>query len=281
MLVKSIVLLLFTDRDKFSPHEMGDLVPLVFKLNRQAPDSLLFVKEHKSRDGSTNLPLDRTLFVLNIPPCVDEDSVKQLFAFCGSIENVYLNIKPTAGTDERESNLIKDFKCSDGFKFAYIVFQNPSGLKKALHRNANSDKPVLFGEENSVPLLTCLFNKSRNAQIVDPENLKKKINDFMAEYDEKVELEKQKAKEMDGVPDEEGWITVTKHGKTPVTPRTDSTNVKLIAKQKKKSKNVLVNFYASQIKESKLEKLESFKKEYQEQREKIEKMKLRRKFKPY
>ena len=41
---------------------------------------------------------------------------------------------------------------------------------------------------------------------------------------------------MDGQPDEDGWITVTRHGRKKVTPRTEAINQKAIAKEKKKKK---------------------------------------------
>lgn len=255
-------------------------MPRVFKPNHEAPDSYLFVKQNEVRDVNTNLPSDRTLFASNIPPCANEDSVKKLFSSCGSIENVHLNRKPTVASDENVSKFCKDSVGLNRFNFAYIVFENPSSLKKALQQNSHADKSVLFGEESSATVLTHLLKKCK-AQVRDPENMKKVVNDFMVGYDKKIELEKQKAKEMDGVPDEEGWVTVTRHGKNAVTPRTDAANARLVEKHKKRSQKALLNFYASQMKESKMEQLAVLKKGFEAQKEKIEQMKLSRKFKPY
>ena len=46
----------------------------------------------------------------------------------------------------------------------------------------------------------------------------------------------EKAKEMEGVPDEEGWITVTKHGKNKATPFTEARKKHLTYKERKKRK---------------------------------------------
>ena len=44
-------------------------------------------------------------------------------------------------------------------------------------------------------------------------DLKREIDSYMDEYDAKVVEEKQKAKEMEGIPDEDSWTTVTRVGK--------------------------------------------------------------------
>jgi hypothetical protein len=44
-------------------------------------------------------------------------------------------------------------------------------------------------------------------------DLKVEIDSYMDEYDTKMEGEKRKAKEMEGIPDEDGWTTVTRVGK--------------------------------------------------------------------
>ena len=54
----------------------------------------------------------------------------------------------------------------------------------------------------------------------------------------------EKAKEMEGVPDEEGWITVTKHGKNKATPFTEARKKHLTYKERKKRKEkVLLDFF--------------------------------------
>ena len=59
---------------------------------------------------------------------------------------------------------------------------------------------------------------------------------------------------MEGVADEDGWITVTSHGKNKGVARTEAnqTNLKKRARAKKKQKELL-NFYNHQLRESKRE----------------------------
>lgn len=52
--------------------------------------------------------------------------------------------------------------------------------------------------------------------------------------------EKTKALENEGVPDDEGWITVTRHNKkNKPTPRTEAMEAKLTDKEKKKKTNMV------------------------------------------
>lgn len=52
--------------------------------------------------------------------------------------------------------------------------------------------------------------------------------------------EKTKALENEGVPDDEGWITVTRHSKkNKPTPRTEAMEAKLTDKEKKKKTNMV------------------------------------------
>lgn len=54
--------------------------------------------------------------------------------------------------------------------------------------------------------------------------------------------EKTKALENEGVPDDEGWITVTRHSKkNKPTPRTEAMEAKLTDKEKKKKTNMVRN----------------------------------------
>ena len=60
-------------------------------------------------------------------------------------------------------------------------------------------------------------------------NIKKKLQEV------------EKAKEEEGVPDDEGWITVTRHGKTKTTPFTEAHKKHLTQKEKKKRKEKVHN----------------------------------------
>jgi len=48
--------------------------------------------------------------------------------------------------------------------------------------------------------------------------------------------DRQAAREAEGVPDDEGWVTVTRYGKSKGAPRTEAHEKRLSKKEKKKRK---------------------------------------------
>lgn len=67
--------------------------------------------------------------------------------------------------------------------------------------------------------------------------------------------EEEKAKEEEGVPDEEGWVKVTRRGRRPVLPRTEAASLRVLEREKRKrARKELLNFYAWQHRETKMER---------------------------
>lgn len=61
--------------------------------------------------------------------------------------------------------------------------------------------------------------------------------------------------EEEGVPDEEGWVKVTRKGRRPGLPRTEAANLRALEREKrKKARKELLNFYAWQHRETKRER---------------------------
>lgn len=59
----------------------------------------------------------------------------------------------------------------------------------------------------------------------------------------------------EGVPDAEGWVKVTRRGRRPVLPRTEAASLRVLEREKRKSaRKELLNFYAWQHRESKMER---------------------------
>lgn len=54
------------------------------------------------------------------------------------------------------------------------------------------------------------WKAAHDAKICDPEELQAEIDSFMQEYDKETNKEEKKQKELEGKPDEEGWVTVTR-----------------------------------------------------------------------
>lgn len=70
--------------------------------------------------------------------------------------------------------------------------------------------------------------------VCNPTALQAEIDKYMTQYDEEQEREKRLALEQEGVPDEDGWVTVTRHGKNKGAPRTETMEKKVTSKNRKK-----------------------------------------------
>lgn len=67
--------------------------------------------------------------------------------------------------------------------------------------------------------------------------------------------EEAKAKEEEGVPDDEGWVKVTRRGRRPVLPRTEAASLRVLEREKRKrARKELLNFYAWQHRQTKMER---------------------------
>ncbi|VTJ70406.1 Hypothetical predicted protein [Marmota monax] len=166
-----------------------------------------------------------------------------------------------------------------GFQVAYVVFQKPSGVSAALTLRG----PLLVSTE-SHPVKSGIHKwiSDYADSVTDPEALRVEVDTFMEAYDQKIAAEEEKAKEEEGVPDEEGWVKVTRRGRRPVLPRTEAASLRVLEKEKRKrARKELLNFYAWQHRETKMEHLAQLRKKFEEDKQRIELMRAQRKFRPY
>ncbi|XP_067830830.1 ribosomal RNA-processing protein 7 homolog A [Heptranchias perlo] len=243
----------------------------------------LYLKEHRVRGASdVTRPQDRTLFVLNLPPYCTKECVRRLFSQCGPVTSVELQEKPGPGTkSEAQQSKFFPGRSSQGFRVAYVVFKSPAGLKSAGSLNlrepwvlSTSDHPVKTGLQKWI--------RDYRSNITDPGELQSDIDQFMQQHDQRVAEVEARAEEEDGVPDEEGWVKVTRRGRRPGFSRTEAGNLRAIQREKRKrAQKELLNFYSWQHRDSKREHIAQLRKKFEEDKQKIALMRAERKFKPY
>ena len=134
------------------------IIKLKYDLTYDAYREVLFC-EHKTEKPCPEKPLKRTLFLSKVPPWANECGLKRVFACNGSVQKVFLSKKASSGlTDEdsRDYSGVDRFlwpaKDTSGFKFAYVVYEKPSSVTKALHTMDLSRPYILSDDEN--PTLT-------------------------------------------------------------------------------------------------------------------------------
>ncbi|NXI61112.1 RRP7A protein, partial [Anseranas semipalmata] len=250
---------------------------------RQRSPHCLLVKEHRVREGPGDAhPPHRTLFVLNVPPYCSPDSLSRLFARCAPVQAVDIRDKP--GPGEKAEKLKSKFfnhRTATGFRVAYVVFRKPAGIQAA--KALSQEGPLLISTD-SHPVKTGVSKWiARYADsVVDREELKAEVDAFMQDYDKKIAEEEAKAAKEEGVPDEEGWVKVTRKGRKPGLPRTEAANLRVLEREKRKrARKELLNFYAWQHRETKREHIAQLRKKFEEDKQRIALMRAQRKFRPY
>lgn len=181
-------------------------------------------------------------------------------------------------SNPNESSLFQPSLHTVGFKVAYIVFKSVMALQKCLTM------------KQLIPLSTKDFQvntgirrwiKEYNDSIIDETLMQAEIDNFMKIYDEEESRKMQHEKSLQEA-DDEGWITVTKHGRKPGFARKESVENKIKQKDKAgKKRKELLNFYTFQIRESKMKHLVSLRQKFEEDKKRIALLKQSRKFKPF
>ncbi|KAK5856676.1 hypothetical protein PBY51_008257 [Eleginops maclovinus] len=246
----------------------------------------LYVKEHKVRaERSSHRPMDRTLFVLNIPPYCSEDVVKRMFSEFGSVQSVELRDHP-GSSHESGPKISKVFRpaAKQGFKVGYVVFENASSIKAAKSHPHNVPL-VVSTKEHPVRTGTQKWIQQYSDSFVHTDKLQQTVDSFMEGYDKrkKEEEERQKEEAEQQQEDEEGWVKVTRGSKgTKARPHSEAANKKTLQKEiRKKKRKELMNFYTWQHRNTQKEHIAELRKKFEEDKQRIALLRAQRKFKPY
>lgn len=228
------------------------------------------------RDHAKDKPSGRTLFVVNIPPYVDEKGVANAFHEAGKVQSVQLSLKPntTESTTERFTPEIQ----KPSFRVGYIVFTKVAELDKALKL---SELAPMNLKQHKILTGMSKWMEQYNSSILTQTSLKEKVENFMKRHDAETKKAEDKEKELEQE-DDEGWVTVTKRGKVQSFARSEKVENKIMQKEEKnKNRKELKNFYTFQIRESKMKHIVTLRQKFEEDKRKIAQIKQSRRFKPF
>lgn len=252
----------------------------------------VYVMEHKTSTPCPQKPLGRTLYLTCVPPWATAPSLKSIFEEYGPVQEVYLEKRPHPGPNQDESeglsrylHPLSDTRVGFGFRFAYVVYKNAAGMRKALSAPDLSRTRIVSQPTDPIPIGIRKWKIEYNSGILlesDIETLKAEIKDFTDSFDKEKDNAVKKAEE-EAEPDEDGWVTVSRHtSKKPVVGRSEKVQMRLkAAAEKKRKRKELDNFYKFQMKDAKLKRIEDLKSKFETDKQKQIKMKQDRKFKPY
>lgn len=164
---------------------------------------IIYCKQHSVRQNSEVTPNLKTLFTLGWPPYCYPETVEGLFSRAGTVKKVFLQENPGSVETKLQAKQVA------GFSVGYVVFTSEKDLDNALKLCHSSD-PI------PCALSRCGLAKWSSEYMQD--RLRVGLLEEMAEvgvacYDKQREEAELARKKKAGVPDEDGWITVTR--KTP------------------------------------------------------------------
>ncbi|XP_065846640.1 ribosomal RNA-processing protein 7 homolog A-like [Oscarella lobularis] len=260
---------------------MNDFKCLPVKFDEESTHPhFLYIKKHQLRQNEANVPAERTLFVVGVPPYCTDESLKNIFKVNGDVAAVCTRRKPgslrPASPDESKSEFFATQSPIRGYKVAYVVFREESSVERALRMNPTLERyfstvecPIVMGIRK--------WKRQYENRWIDPEAVRTEIEDYMARFDEETAKTRSELESLRGQADDEGWVTVTSLRSN----HTERNRGALKREKKKKKEKELMNFYQFQQRETKREQIAQLRKKFEEDKQKIAAMKEARKFRPY
>jgi len=230
--------------------------------------SQFFARPHVSRADDTTLPAKRTLFILNVPLHVSADSLAAAFEHKGA--------QPTAHMSGESADA----------RSAHLVFDEPAALRRALARKKPLELPATAAESAASATGA---RESRAA-------LQERVGSFMEQF-EAAEVERERAEDaLHNQVDDDGFVLVTrkKTGRSTSTDQASGATVQVASasgaaadepggggppKKKRKAMDTS-DFYHFQQHEKKREQLLKLREQFEQDKERIARMRATRKFKP-
>lgn len=234
----------------------------------------IFIKKYRSEKKSADKPVGKTLSVLNIPPYVTEEALARVFSIAGPVEKVSL-IDSYKNADKTKYQIKSDFfeeKIPFKFLIGFVVFKKSESVDLTLRLK---ELPPVNTEDHPVLTGIAKWTASYNKRTVNADDMQKDIDEYMKHYDKVKKLGATQEND-----DDDGWVTV---GKKDGFKQKESVVSKLeqkIQNQRKKTKS-MSNFYSFEMRESKKQQLMDLRSKFEQDKLKMQSMKLNRKFKPY
>lgn len=271
----------------------------------QSVRSYLFVKKHEPKEADENA--ERSLFIANIPVTTNGQLVRHLFQTqlaAGVVENVtFLDPNgrdhPATPIQSRKQSRKRKRITADDLELqldtqylpstwdsqflpvgshcvALFVDRQSAELSfKSVKKASKAGKEIVWGEglEDTLPLQGSSRYSYHNAhQFASRPEMVNLVENFMTSYNHMMELRSREQVRKRQIPDDEGFITVSKGFKG--AARKDHAE-EMASKQKEKNKP-LENFYRFQMREKRKEQQAEMIKRFEEDKRRVEELKRRR-----
>lgn len=262
----------------------------------------LYIKEHHHHcptplaNQQKKIPIGPSLFVSNVPIDTTHDHLKYLFnELGGRVHQVFFSftLHPSYTEENTIDNIAEEKEILEN-KDTWSVWRRPilrSGswtiveflekedVQRILQNASNKKLKYIWGQNippNRLPDLGYQhYWDHYHLTYPSHEALQKSIDKYMSAFYSLEEKKKRLRKRQRTEPDEEGFITVARGGRTGAGRINDNLKIQ----EKKKNKYILHDFYKFQTQEGKKKKITELKKKFKEDREKIQELKEKKRFK--
>lgn len=254
---------------------------MIFTHNNTKHKRQIFIQKHAGKRTSDEKPLGKTLFVINIPPYINETQLRSAFSSFGNIENIIISASVADSSHEttntnHSSKYFCEAKPIFGFKVAHIIFKSTKTLEKTLKASK------LEVKDNATALCVGIEKWTQNYldSLIDEKELQAEVEEYMSAFEEKEQEEREVAKKVEV--DDDGW-TVVKRGKAGGGFQQKQSILDALEKkiERGKEKKEFKNFYTFQLRQSKQRHIINLREKFQKDKLKIEALKKARRFKPY
>lgn len=237
------------------------------------------MKKYRSEKKTASKPVGKTLTVLNVPPYATEESLKRVFSVVGLVESVQLidNYKNEHKSKYNITTKFFDDRRPFTFQIGFVVFKKSESLDLVLRIN---ELPALSTEENPVLTGISKWTAEYNSRVIDTDEMRKEIDLYMNHYDK---VKKAEDDQGNDEVDDDGWVTVGKKGHNSGFKQKESVISRLEQKIQNRNKRAkqMSNFYTFEMRENKRNQLMELRKNFENDKMKMQQMKSTRKFKPY
>lgn len=282
---------------------------------------LYFRQHSSKKGEDVLLPSSRTLYLYNLPADTTERDLRRLFNGIARIARVVFHdvvgsdaIKDNAvaakmtaelakalmgdnnnTTDKKEEGTVDPVPRGQLLKSgasAHIVLLEDEEMKNVLNMKAGTitEWPLHEAEETRDPRdyrgISRYLYEYRAAR-PPTELLKKEVDAYMAKFEEAKYERERILSQQQNVADEDGFITVVRRGGsnkntdgTATVTAMSATDARLAGENKKKQA-VYGDLYRFQVRERKRDQLTELRKKFEEDKEKIARMRQARHFRPY
>ncbi|KAI8991580.1 ribosomal RNA-processing protein 7-domain-containing protein [Mycotypha africana] len=256
------------------------VLPVIMSESDKSIRHYFYMKKHESKSLVDEDIRDRTLFLLNLPADTTDRHLRKLFKG-HSIDQITYS--------DSGSSKIELRKLFTGGSSAHIVFTTDQDLEDVLNMRRVEKKWAKEDEETDQPLGLQRYVLAYNLSRPNAKDLQHEVDSFMMKFKaDEYRKERERLERMNKM-DEDGFTLVVNHKKAKTTDGTihvGAISAEAAEAQKeyyaqKQKKKELVNFYRFQMREQKQKELKDLRRKFEEDKEKIARLKQSRKFKPY